>query len=312
MEAGGKHYSLRFHLMGKGGIVMSSTLFKLKAGQIFRYLVPVYVVYTFAVLIPLLLAFYYSFHNDAGNTYVGIDQYVRLLQDSNFWDSFQNNMIVVVICVIGQVGLAFIIATLLQTKFLKLRGLHRIAIFLPVVLAPVVTGYLWALIYNYRFGMLNWLLGLFGKDPALWLDNPNWVIYTVSIPLVWQYVGLYLIIFLAGMQNISGDIHDAVEIDGATWIQKTIHITLPLLRGVMQVALLLCVSGTMKTFDHIFVMTGGGPGTSSTVMAQYAYNNAFLMSRLGYASTISIGMIVLSTIVVSIVAKLAGGGLRNE
>ncbi|WP_028562391.1 carbohydrate ABC transporter permease [Paenibacillus pinihumi] len=291
---------------------MSSTVFKLKLGQVLRYLVPVYAVYGFAVLLPLCIAFIYSFYNDAGSTFVGVQQYVKLVQDSNFWISFKNNMVVVVICVIGQVGIAFVIATLLQTKFLKMRALHRVAIFLPVVLAPVVTGYLWSLIYNYRFGILNWFLGVLGKEPALWLDSPGTVIYAVSIPLVWQYVGLYLIIFLAGMQNISSDIHDAVEIDGASWIQKTIHVTLPLLKGVMQVALLLCVSGTMKTFDHIFVMTGGGPGTNSMVMAQYAYDNAFVMSRLGYASTISIGMIVLSTIVVSLVVKLTGGGLRNE
>jgi len=288
------------------------SLFKLKTGQVFRYLVPIYVVYGFAVLLPLVIAFVNSFYNDAGTTFVGFEQYSKLVRDGDFWISFKNNMIVVVICVIGQVGLAFVIATMLQTKFLKLRGLHRIAIFLPVVLAPVVTGYLWALIYNYRFGLLNWFMDFLGKEPGLWLDNPSGVIYAVSIPLVWQYVGLYLIIFLAGMQNISGEINDAVQIDGANWFQKTYYVTLPLLRGVMQVALLLCVSGTMKTFDHIFVMTGGGPGTSSMVMAQYAYDNAFVMSRLGYASTISIGMIVLSAIVVSIVAKLSGGGLKSD
>lgn len=290
---------------------LGSTLFKLRIGHVLKYLMPIYIVYGFAVLLPLIIALIYSLFDHRG-AFVGLQQYITLAQDGDFWISFKNNLIVVVICVVGQVGIAFIISTLLQTRFLKMRNLHRIAIFLPVVLAPVVTGYLWTLIYNYRFGLLNWLTGLFGREPALWLDNPDWVIYTVSIPLVWQYVGLYLIIFLAGMQNISSDIHDAVEIDGANWRQKTWYVTLPLLKGVMQVALLLCVSGTMKTFDHIFVMTGGGPGTSSMVMAQYAYNNAFLMSRTEYASAISIGMIILSSVVVFAVHKLTGGGLKND
>lgn len=100
---------------------MSSTVFKLKLGQVLRYLVPVYAVYGFAVLLPLCIAFIYSFYNDAGSTFVGVQQYVKLVQDSNFWISFKNNMVVVVICVIGQVGIAFVIATLLQTKFLKMR-----------------------------------------------------------------------------------------------------------------------------------------------------------------------------------------------
>ncbi|TVX97396.1 carbohydrate ABC transporter permease [Cohnella terricola] len=291
---------------------MRENLFKLRVSQVLKYLVPIYLVYAFAVILPLILSFVYSFFDDYGTSFSGWAPYSKLLQDSDFWLSFKNNMILVLICVAGQVGIAFIIASLLMSKVLKLRGIHRRAIFLPVVLAPVVTGYLWTLFYNYQFGILNWFVKLFGGDPVLWLDDPAKAIYLVSIPLVWQYVGLYLIIFLAGMQNISKEIYDAVEIDGANWRQKTMFITFPLLKNVTQVALVLCISGTMKTFDHIFVMTGGGPGRSTMVMAQYSYNNAFLMTKLGYASTVSIGMIVLSGAVVLLVSKLIGGKTDSD
>jgi raffinose/stachyose/melibiose transport system permease protein len=282
------------------------TLFRLKLHHVVKYLFPVYLVYAALVLFPLLLAFIYSMYDDLGIDFVGLSNYVVLLRDYDFWFSFRNNLIVVVICVIGQVGIAFLIASMLSAKWLKLRDLHRVAIFLPVVLAPVVTGYLWTLIYNYQFGMLNRVLGWFGAEPQLWLDDPDKVLYSVSAPLVWQYIGLYLIIFLAGMQNISKEINEAAEIDGANWWQKTFLVTLPMLRGVMQVALILCISGTLKTFDHVFVMTGGGPGISSMLMAQYAYNNAFLMSRLGYASAVSIGMTVLSVAILGILYGLFG------
>lgn len=291
---------------------MHGTLFKLRFNHIAKYLLPILLVYSIAVLIPLLLSFVFSLFSDTTSAFVGLKNYLVLLKDSVFWISFKNNLILVVFCVIGQVGIAFIIATLLNTRFLKGRKLHRLAIFLPVVLAPVVTGYLWTMIYNYRFGILNWIVGLFGGEPGLWLDDPDKVLYMIAIPLIWQYIGLYLIIFLAGMQNISSDISDAAEIDGANWLQKTLHVTLPMLKGVTQVVLILCISGTMKTFDHIFVMTAGGPGTSSLVMAQHAYNNAFLMSKVNYASTISIGMMILSAVVVLITVKLIGVNNKND
>ncbi|UOQ86984.1 carbohydrate ABC transporter permease [Gracilibacillus salinarum] len=290
---------------------MNGTLFKLKANHILKYLFPVLLIYSVAVLIPLVMSFVYSLFDDTGTAFIGLQNYAALLKDSVFWISFKNNIILVVFCVVGQVGIAFIVAALLNTKFLKMRSLHRLAIFLPVVLAPVVTGYLWTIIYNYRFGLLNWFIGLFGMEPGLWLDDPEKVIYMVSIPLIWQYIGLYLIIFLAGMQNIPKEISDAAEIDGANWFQKNLYVNIPMLKGVTQVALMLCISGTMKTFDHIFVMTGGGPGTGSLVMAQHAYNNAFLMSKTGYGSAVSIGMMILSATIILVTMKLIGMSDKN-
>ncbi|BBI33999.1 carbohydrate ABC transporter permease [Cohnella abietis] len=286
----------------------SSRLFKLQAGPAFRYLVPIFIIYAFTVLLPLLISMYYSVHSEGNAKFVGLQNYVALVKDNDFWFSLKNNIIIAVICVAGQVGIAFLIASFFMTKLLKLEGLHRIAIFLPVVLAPIVTGYLWSLIYNYRMGVLNWVLKLFNMDPVLWLDNPSYVLYSVSVPLVWQYIGLYFIIFLAGMQNISKEVLEASEIDGATWYRKTVYVILPLLKNVMSVALILCITGTLKVFDHIYVMTGGGPGRSSMVMAQYAYNNAFTMSRLSYGSTISIGMLILCAIILLVMSRWIGGG----
>jgi raffinose/stachyose/melibiose transport system permease protein len=290
----------------------NSRLFKLQAGPLLRYLVPILFIYSFTVLLPLLISVYFSLLNEAGTEFGGLQNYLALVKDEDFWFSFKNNLIIVLFCVLGQVGIAFIIASLFMSNKLRFSKFHRISIFLPVVLAPVVTGYLWSLVYNYRFGLLNGFLNLIHIKSVLWLDDPKYVLYAVSIPLIWQYIGLYLIIFLAGMQNISKDVLEASEIDGASWFQKTVYVIFPLLKNVVRVALILCITGTLKVFDHIYVMTGGGPGRSSMVMAQYAYNNAFTMSRLSYGSTISIGMLILCAITLLVLSKLFGGGGDNK
>ncbi|MFF2483468.1 carbohydrate ABC transporter permease [Paenibacillus sp. NPDC058071] len=287
--------------------MINSRLFRLQIGPALRYLVPILFIYSFTVLLPLVLSFYYSMRNESGTEFVGFQNYAALIKDQDFWFALKNNVIITVLCVLGQVGIAFLIASLFMTKLLKLPSLHRISIFLPVVLAAVVTGYLWSMIYNYRYGVLNWFIALFGKEPVLWLDNPQFVLYSVSVPLIWQYIGLYFIIFLAGMQNISKEVLEASDIDGASWFKKTFYVIFPLLKNVMSVALILCITGTLKVFDHIYVMTGGGPGRSSMVMAQYAYNNAFTMSRLGYGSTISIGMLILCAVIVLAMSRWIGG-----
>jgi raffinose/stachyose/melibiose transport system permease protein len=286
----------------------TSRLFKLKAGPLFRYLVPIFLIYAFTVLLPMAVSVYYSLRNEAGTEFVGLNNYLALVKDNDFWFSFKNNIIIVLFCVFGQVGIAFLISSLFMTNKLRFSKFHRISIFMPVVLAPVITGYLWSLIYNYRNGLLNVFLKLFHHKSMLWLDDPKYVLYAISVPLIWQYIGLYLIIFLAGMQNISKDVLESSEIDGANWFQNTVYVIFPLLKNVVTVALFLCITGTLKVFDHIYVMTGGGPGRSSMVMAQYAYNNAFIMNRLSYGSTISIGMLILSAIIVLVLSKLFGGG----
>ncbi|MEC0267252.1 sugar ABC transporter permease [Paenibacillus anseongense] len=290
---------------------MLNRAFRLSAGPVLRYMVPILIVYIFIVIVPLVISLYYSVMNFNNTKFVGLENYVHLVKDHDFWLSYRNNIVIVLFCVLGQVGIAFFLSALLNSKFLMFRNLHRIAIFLPVVLAPVVTGYIWSLIYNYRFGLLNWLLKLVGYEPVTWLDKPNIVLYAVSVPLIWQYIGLYMIIFLAGMQNISKDIFESAEIDGANWLQRTLQITLPLMKSTIRVALIFCVSGTMKVFDHIYVMTGGGPGTSSMVMAQYAYNNAFTMAKINYGSAISIGMLILCGCTLLVMFKLMDGGKKH-
>jgi raffinose/stachyose/melibiose transport system permease protein len=288
------------------------TLPKPKGITIFGFLLPGILINLFIIIIPLILAIHFSFYKWSGGLskeFIGLRNYVQLIHDGKFWFSFKNNLIITGLSIIGQLGFAFVMAILLQAKWVKFREFHRTVIFLPVVLPAVVVGFVWTLMFNKDYGLLNKLLTTLHLDSWIlpWLDDPKIVIFSVTIPVIWQFIGLYLIIFMSAIQNISTEIYEVAEIDGASGIKKALYITLPMLYDTIKVALMLCIAGNMKIFDNIFVMTGGGPGDSSTVMAQYAYNVSFGQFKLGYGSAVSIGMIIISLILVLLIRKVMGG-----
>ncbi|WP_424767803.1 carbohydrate ABC transporter permease [Paenibacillus sp. sgz302251] len=279
---------------------------------IFGFMLPGILINLFIIIIPLILAINFSFYNWSGGItkeFIGLKNYINLLGDDKFWHSFKNNLVITGFSIIGQLGFAFVMAVILQAKWVKFKEFHRVVIFLPVVLPAVVVGFVWTLIYNKDYGLLNQFLSAAGLETWIrpWLDDPGIVLYSVTAPIVWQFIGLYLIIFMSAIQNISTEIYEVAEIDGATGLRKALYITLPMLSDTIKVALMLCIAGNMKIFDNIFVMTGGGPGESSTVMAQYAYNVSFGQFKLGYGSAVSIGMIVISLILILIVRRVMGG-----
>jgi raffinose/stachyose/melibiose transport system permease protein len=266
------------------------------------FLVPITIFYFFTVLLPIFLAFYYSFFNWTGatRTFIGLENYQALLQDDVFWRAFGNNLYLVVFSVVFQIGVAFIAAMMLNTRVAKFNALHRTLCYFPATLSAVVIGFVWMIMYDYRLGLLNALLDVVGLEQFQqpWLSNPNIAMALVSIPIAWQYIGFCMIIFLAGFSSIDTSIFEMAEIDGANGVQRMIYIALPLMKKVIFVVIVLCISGSMRVFDHIFVMTGGGPGTSSMVMAMYAFSVSFIRHNLGYGNAISVGIFILSLFVI--------------
>lgn len=284
---------------------------------IFAYLAPGAIIYSFSVFLPVLGALYYSFFNWTGGPrmkFTGFSNYIELISDQTFWKSFGNNLYLTAIAIIGQVGLAFIFASMLSSRVAKLKNFHRTLAFFPVTVSAVVVGFVWSMIYDYNYGLLNILLKAVGANNLVqpWLSRNNGIMTLVSIPIVWQYIGLYMVIILAAFTSIDKEIIEMAEIDGANSFQRARFITLPMIRGTMLVCIMLCISGNMKVFDHIFVMTGGGPGTSSMVMAMYAYQTSFLKYRMGYGSALSIGILVLSLSLILISRTLLEHRGRKE
>ena len=294
---------------------MNGNAFKLKKGTLVGLLFPGTLVYAFFVLVPLLVALRYSLYNWSGGprmTFIGLANYLTLMRDADFWNAFKNNVVLIVMCVVFQLGISFILALVLSSNLVRFANAFRMAIFLPVVVSPVVVGILWQLIYSNDHGILNWALRALGMGALVrpWLDDPSIVMYSVSVAIVWQYLGIYLMIFMAGMQGIPADVYESALMDGASGVRKTFSITIPLMSDTFKVAVMLSIAGNMKIFDHIYVMTGGGPGKSSMVMAMYAYNSSFRMFRFGYANAMSIGMLILSLAIILLSRRLMASDSR--
>ena len=270
---------------------------------IFMYLLIPLALYVFAVFIPLLTAAFYSLFEWKGGpnkTFIGVANYIALIKDEIFWLSFSHNLYLILLCVIGQVGIAFIFVMMINTRFVKLKGIHRTFGFFPSTIAAVYVGFIWIMVYDSRRGLLNFFLESIGRKDLtqVWLNNPNLVMTLVAIPLIWQYIGYYMLILLSATSAIDKEIYESAELDGASSLQKSIYIVLPMIKNTIFVCLVLCVSGNMKAFDNIYVMTAGGPGNNSMVMAMYGYKISFSQGNMGYGSAISVGIFVLGLLVV--------------
>lgn len=276
---------------------------KPKKSTIMLYLLVPVAMFVFTVFVPLVTAFVYSFFEWKGGpvkTFTGLSNYVTLFHDKTFWEAFGHNIYLVIACIIGQIGIAFILVMMINSKLVKLKGMHRTFGFFPSTISAVCIGLIWNMIYHNQYGVLNWFLKAIGREDLckVWLNEPKLVMLLVSIPLIWQFIGYYMIIMLSAISSIDTEVFESAEIDGANGIQRAIYITLPLIKNTMLVCITLCIAGNMKAFDNIFVMTKGGPGTASMVMAMYGYQVSFNQSNMGYGSCISVGIFVLSLIVI--------------
>lgn len=276
-----------------------------KTRTILLYLCIPVVIFVFTVFYPLCRAVIYSFFEWKGGpnmTFNGLTNYRTLFADKVFWQAFWHNIYLVVVCIIGQMGLAFILVMFANSRLTHAKAIHRTFGFFPSTISAVCIGMIWNIIYL-QDGLLNTVLNRLGLITGNWMSWPNWlgtgnVMLAVSIPLVWQYIGYYMVIMFSAIAGIDSEIFESAEIDGANGFQKAVKITLPLIKNTILVCLTLCIAGNMKAFDNIYVMTAGGPGTSSMVMAMYGYKTSFRDSNLGYGSTISVAIFVLSLAVI--------------
>ncbi|MDQ1913699.1 sugar ABC transporter permease [Paenibacillus sp. GD4] len=266
-------------------------------------LLPALLLYLVFVIVPVFWSAYYGLFDWKGigaAKFIGFGNYLEVLQDPIFWLSFKNNMLVVAASVFGQVPIALLLALFL----LKNTWFHRFirsAVFMPMVLSSVVVGIIWGYIYHPEIGILNFLLerlGL-GSWKQQWLSDSRISMYALMVPIIWNYIGPYLIMFIAALQNISSEIEDAAKIDGAENARKLFSVTLPMIWDTIKVAVVLCISGSLKAFDLIYIMTGGGPAHSTELLASYMYNNTFSIYRFGYGSAVSTTIILLSLILIA-------------
>ncbi|MFW5433008.1 carbohydrate ABC transporter permease [Paenibacillus apiarius] len=266
-------------------------------------LTPALVLYTIFVIIPIFWSAYYGFFDWKGigaARFIGFDNFVEALKDSVFWLSLRNNMIVVAASVLGQVPIALLLALLLK-RGTWFQRIVRSAVFMPMVLSSVVIGIIWSNIYHPQTGLLNAALSAAGLEDwrRAWLSEPGIAMWMIAIPIVWNYIGPYLIMFLAALHSIPAELDDAAHLDGAIGLRKLGLITLPLIWDTLKVAIVLCISGSLKAFDLIYVMTNGGPAHATELLASYMYNSTFTVYRFGYGSAVSTLIVMISLLMVA-------------
>jgi len=272
-------------------------------GVIIVGLLPALFIFSFFVIVPILWSAWYGFYDWKGigaMKFIGFGNYLEIIQDPVFAKSLRNNLIVVAASVFGQVPIALALSLVLRQSTIFQR-IIRSVVFLPMVLSSVVIGIIWGYIYHPQIGILNSLLdgiGL-GTWKQAWLSNPNINMYMLAIPIIWNFIGPYMIMYIAALQNIPSEIEDASAIDGAKPMRMLFSIRIPMIWDTIKVTIVLCISGSLKTFDLIYVMTGGGPAHSTELLASYMYNNTFSIYRFGYGSAISTSIIIISMVLIA-------------
>jgi len=219
--------------------------------------------------------------------WVGVDNFIRLLRDELFFKSLLNTFFFLSIHIPLQIAAALLFAELLNRP-LRLRGFFRAVYFLPVVVSGVAVTVLWGQLYAQETGLINallWRLGL-GKIP--WLNDPTLAMPSIAIMATWKNVGLYTVLFLAGLQSIPRDLYEVARIEGASPLQQFFRITLPLLNPTVVLVVLLSTIGGFSLFIEPYVLTGGGPLNSTLSAVLYIYKQAFYFYRMGYAATLGL------------------------
>ncbi|WP_113715846.1 carbohydrate ABC transporter permease [Priestia endophytica] len=267
---------------------------------------PALVIVCFFIVYPFLNGIRISFTNWNGfsqiYSYIGFDQYKRMLFDPNTWLIVKNTLLYGVGSTILQNIIGLIYALLLNQN-IRIKSIARTIIYLPVIISPLIMGYIWYFFFSYQGGALNDVLQVLGFDKINALGNPDvntWLIVFVN---TYQFVGIAMIIYLAGLQSISKDYYEAAQIDGATPFQQFKNITLPLLIPSVTINMVLNIIGGLKLFDVIISLTNGGPGNASQSMSTFMYSLYFDKQDAGYAATQGVLMAVI-ILILSLAALL--------
>ena len=237
---------------------------------------------------------------DIGNLrFVGLGNYIALLQNPLFWKALGNTFYFVLIGVPLSIAASLGAALLLHAKVARMRPFFRTALFAPVVTTVVAVAVIWRYLFHTQYGMVNWGLSSLGIDPIDWLGDPAWAMPTIILFAVWKNFGYNMIIFLAGLQAIPEDLYEAARIDGASGWKQFRHVTLPMLGPVLLLVGILTMAGYFQMFAEPYVMTQGGPLQSTVSVLYLMYEEGFKWWNLGNASAVAFLLFVIMTSITS-------------
>lgn len=267
------------------------------------FISPFYLLYAVFGMFPLLYGLWLSFHSWDGISpmeWVGFENYTSLLVDDVWWQTIYNTIWLFFAGTIPQLCLAFLLAFIINSPYIKGKDLFRAAYFMPIVASGVAVGLIFISLFGERYGMINYVLSFFGFKKVDWLGTALWLKPSIALVTIWQWTGYTMIIFLAGLQSINQELYEAARVDGAQTRDIFFHITLPLMRPVILFQVILSIIGAMQTFDIPVMLAGGtqssapgGTGRAGLVAQVLLYWTAFKYTQFGYAAAMAFVLFIL-------------------
>ena len=268
--------------------------------------VPSVVVYAAVIIFPVVFSFVLGFTQWSGfgsPVFIGLKNYARMFQDKVFLHGLRNNLLIVGVSVFGQIPFGFLLAYIIYRRLVRGGKFFETMIFLPITVSAIVVAKLWNQIFS-PAGLFTALMRVLKDDPRFILkifEDRTFAIVPILAVILWYYTGIYMVIFLANLQKISPSVIEASIIDGAKEHQMLFRVVLPQMTNIIFTTSVFAIAGSLKSFDLIFAMTGGGPANYTTVIAIFMYLNTFKYYNYGFGSAISMTIVVLSLGLISII-----------
>lgn len=265
----------------------------------YQFLAPILLVVVAMLVYPLLYVSrlsFFSYSLSQGLNFIGWQNYIDIAKDSVFHIALRNTITYSAAAISVELVLGFVLANTLNSEFFG-RNLVRAFLLIPMLASPIVSGIMWRFMYNPDFGIINYFFKSLGLPTFVWTGNPSTALLACIVVDIWQYTPFVMLLLLAGLQSIPKEQYEAAMIDGATFFQQMRHITIPWLKPMILVVLLMRTMDSVKVFDQVYALTGGGPGVSSLTVGVYAYFKGFRSFSLGYASAISWVMALITLII---------------
>lgn len=279
-------------------------------------IMPAVILFTVFFLAPIFISVYYSFTDFSGigaAKFIGFKNYQVLLKDKFFFIALKNTFIILIGITITILPLSFIVALLLEKPF-RGSGVVQSMIFAPNVIAPILVGLIWLFILDPKMGMINAILRSIGRSDyqQQWIGGKTLTPYSVAFVYLWQVLGFYTTINMAGLRSIPADIYEAAEIDGANYFQRIRKITIPMMKNTIVINTILIITGGFKIFETVKQLTNGGPNHMSDVLVTYMYDTTFTSSRYGYGMAVATVSFVLCLIFSIIYLVNVGKSLEQK
>ncbi len=263
---------------------------------------PAVILFIIFMLIPTINVFKMSLYKWGGysnnKTFVGLNNFKILMEDMNFFRSFQNTILLIICVTIVTMAFALVFAAILSREKIKGQNFYRIVFYIPNTLSVVVISAIFSAIYDPNNGLLNSIIGIFrgnGKPPILWLGEQKLVIYSLAIAMIWQAIGYYMVMYMASMASVPESLYESANLEGAGRVQQFFSITLPLIwTNVRTTLTFFVISSINLSFLFVKALTGGGPDGATEVFLSYMYKQAYTNSSYGYGMAVGVVVFLFS------------------